>query len=142
MHTSGIFTAEKAGTWTVYCNSSGVSGEARVVINTPPSADDDDDEIQPFRSGDDGGLPVLVIVLFIVIVLLLIIGIVMIVMFVRKKKGTGPVQQMGPPMLPAPPVGQLPMQSAQGAFPPAPQQVYQQQALPPQQIPAQPQDAQ
>ncbi|MGA1873138.1 MAG: hypothetical protein ACMUHY_05655 [Thermoplasmatota archaeon] len=110
MHSSGIFTAETPGTWTVTCSYEGIVASVSVIVNAPPSADDDDD-----FDDDDGGAasekegisPALVGILIGAIVLLLIGVVVVLILVRRRKKGPEPMETPipspdGPPPAEAP----------------------------------------
>jgi hypothetical protein len=131
MHVSGIYTAQTPGTWTVYCNSSGVSGEAEVMVNSPSSGDDDDDDIVPHEREDDGGLSVLIVAVIMAIVLLAVIGFVVLMVMINKKKGKPPAQPIPQAMMPAPPLAQLPHQGIYESLPQVQQPVMEQGYLPP-----------
>jgi len=99
IHTSGIFTASTPGTWTVYCNYSGVSGEAAVTVNSPEVVDDDDDDIGPDDdddTGDKGSMIGPVLGIIGALILLLIVGAVIYFVVIRKKE-TPPEPAPEPP---------------------------------------------
>lgn len=87
MHSSGIFTAETPGTWTVYCNYSGVSGEAVVTVNSPVIVDDDDD-IGPDDDDttDKGSMIGPILGIIGALVLIMIVGIVVYFVILKKKE--------------------------------------------------------
>ncbi|MEA3559366.1 MAG: hypothetical protein U9R75_08955, partial [Candidatus Thermoplasmatota archaeon] len=88
MQTTGFFTAEIPGTWTVYCNFSGISGEATIVINRTTSADDDDDDdvADDDDTSDKEKGPGLLIGIIIATALVLIVLVIVILLLMRKKK--------------------------------------------------------
>ncbi len=95
MHSSGFFIAESPGNWMVYCNYSGVSGEADVIVNTTAIVDDDDD-VEPDNDDDtsDKGTmvgPILGIIG--ALVLILIAGIVVYLVLKKKEPEEGQVPE-------------------------------------------------
>ncbi|MGA1819980.1 MAG: hypothetical protein ACMUHU_03115 [Thermoplasmatota archaeon] len=112
IHTSGIFTAETPGTWTVTCSSGDISATATVVVNQPPP-DGDDDDVGPDdddTSGDGGVSPLLIAVL-VAAAVILAAGAVLLFLFIgKKKKGKEPQEapEPGPEASPEGPSGEYP----------------------------------
>ncbi|MGA1794019.1 MAG: hypothetical protein ACMUHM_08715, partial [Thermoplasmatota archaeon] len=136
IHTSGIFTAETPGTWTVTCTSGEISATATVVVNQLP-ADDDDDDVGPDdddTSGGEGVSPILIAVLAAAAVFLIIGAVLLFLLIGKKKKGEEPKEVPGPvpETVPEetyggyPPVdgGQVPQDDPTGTAPQYDQEVY------------------
>lgn len=97
---SGFFMASTAGTWAVYCNVSGISAEAVVIINESlPSGDDDDVDDDDTTDDDDDTsgedeeddrsyLGIIIIIVSVVVVLIII---ALILFFLLRKKKEEPV---------------------------------------------------
>jgi len=89
IHTSGIFTAETPGTWTVSCTSGTISANATVIVNQLPSGDDDDDTgADDDDTSSGGGVSPVIIAVLIAAVLIILAGVVLVFLLIRKgKKG-------------------------------------------------------
>ncbi len=93
----GLFVASSPGIWTVFCDSSGISGTASITVVPPPDGgdddtDDDDDDDDDAGDEDDSNVVLILAVVLVVAVLLLIIGGASFVLLKRRDgKATGSV---------------------------------------------------